>query len=286
MTTKNKAAQDFPKGRRNGKGKEKNRPEDDETEALEAQRPRKLSRGEKLLVSRSSTPSSLSKPLSPSDIIFGVTAGSGNHCTVPFFITKEGHDNVKIPLHYEIETPKKLSFGVTTFQGKPNSHMAVVPLMKDIPSDAQHLDRYYELQAICRNYLLSEDAADMWQQVGIEQPKSLEELLPHWVSPVHTWIAKRSKEQFTDIRLKFNVNFQKVKEFVAKDLRVADDSKQEADLNDIPEGTLMKGIYGYRELFLRPQKTGKLAPYTCGLSAYAKDVEFHPNPDDSYVLAD
>jgi len=56
-------------------------------------------------------------------------------------------------------------------------------------------------------------------------------------------------EQFTDIRLKFNVN--------------------------IPEGALMKGIFGYRELFLRAQKSGKLAPYTCGLSAFAKDVEFH-----------
>ncbi len=96
----------------------------------------------------------------------------------------------------------------------------------------------------------------------------------------------RSKEQFTDIRLKFHVNFQKVKEYVAKDLRVADDAKKDANLDDIPQGTFMRGVYGYRELFVRPQKSGKLAPYTCGLSAYAKDVEFHPNPDDSYILAD
>jgi len=268
------------------KGKEKNRPDDDETEALEAQRPRKLARGDKLLISRSCAPSDVSKPLSPSDITFGVSAGSTNHCTVPFFVTKEGHANVQMPLNYELDVAKKLTFGVTTFNGKPNSHMAVVPLVKDNPSDAHHLDRYYELQAICRNYLISEDAADMWKQVGLEQPKTIEELLPHWASPVRTWLAKRSKAEFTDIRLKFNVNFQKVKEFVAKDLRVADDAKQEANLDNIPEGTLMKGIYGYRELFLRPQKSGKLAPYTCGISAYAKEVEFHPNPDDSYVLAD
>jgi len=60
------------------KGKEKRRPEDEEIEALEAQPPHKLIRGEKLLISHSTTCSSLSKPLSPGDITFGVTAGSAN----------------------------------------------------------------------------------------------------------------------------------------------------------------------------------------------------------------
>jgi len=272
------------KRKRTEKGKEKNRPEDDEAEA---QRPRKLAHGEKLLISRGTSCSSLSKPLSPSDITFGVTSGSANHCTVPFFVGKEGHEHVQTPLNYEFDAPKKLSFGVTTYEGKANTHMAVVSLLKDVPSDAQHLDRNSELEGIIKGYLISESAVDVWQQVGIEQPKTLEELDKHWVSPVHTWLAKRTKEQFTDIRLKFNVNFRKVKEYVAKDLRVADDAKnKDANLDDIPQGTLMRGVYGYRELFVRPQKTGKLAPYTCGISAYAKDVEFHPNPDDSYVFAD
>jgi len=107
----------------------------------------------------------------------------------------------------------------------------------------------------------------MWQQVGIEQPKTLEELQAHWFSPVHRWTAKRTKEEFVDIRLKFHVNFQKVPEYIAKDLRIGDEAKQNANLNDIPQGTFMKGVYGYREIFLRPQKSGKQAPYTCGLSA-------------------
>jgi len=36
----------------------------------------------------------------------------------------------------------------------------------------------------------------------------------------------------------------------------------------------MKGVYGYREMFLRPQKSGKQAPHTCGRSAYARTLRF------------
>jgi len=36
--------------------------------------------------------------------------------------------------------------------------------------------------------------------------------------------------------------------------------------HDIPQGTLMKGVSGYREVFVRPVKSGKQVPYTCGLS--------------------
>jgi len=85
--------------------------------------------------------------------------------------------------------------------------MAVVSLLKGVPTNAQQLDRNQELEGICQAFL------------GIEQPKTLEELQPHWVSPVHRWFTMRTKEELTDIpvvRLKFHVIFRKVPEYIAK----------------------------------------------------------------------
>jgi len=147
------------------------------------------------------------------------SVGSANHATTPFFVACESDPSVHTTLNFDIETERKLSFGVSLYEGKP-PHVAVTPMLRDNSSDALHLARAAELEAICKDYLLSKDGKDIWEKTGLEQPSSLAELNKHWSSPVHDWVAKRTGDKFTDIRLKFSFNFQKAREFTAKDLRI------------------------------------------------------------------
>jgi hypothetical protein len=246
---------------------------------------KKIAKTEKCFVQRSLHIGMLETPLGAADFTFLAPEGSTNHAMIKFYVTKPDHQHVHVKPAYRIATPRKLAFGVTRFQGQ-GAYAVKVPLSPDLrPEDKNHLDRCHELEDIAQAYLLSALSADAWEQVGFQQPKTLEELKQHWSSPVNSWVGKRTGKEYTDIRLKFYVNFQGHDEYVATMCSGVGADKP-ADLKLIGKNDLISGDYGYSEIFLRRDDSKKFAPYHCGITAYAADVRFEPNPDAQTVYLD
>lgn len=245
----------------------------------------KIPRTQKIIVSRSPIPLDISENVDRSLIVFGAPSGSEKHATLPFYIQKNSNDST-VHQHVCMTMTKErpISFGVTQFEGK-GQYLVVVPFdSESCEEDRLILDRIVELENEAKSFLLSKDGEDFWSQVGIPQPRTREELMQHWSSPINHWVTKITKQPRTDIRMKFFVNFSKHPEYIATDFRT-DEAGSPADLTDLPAKTMIKGQFGFREIYLRPV-TSKHAkyPYNVGISVYVRDVGFYQNPDEQVQL--